>query len=102
MAYVRKLSNKNQPSVINTTNYTPSYILHSYMYKCIYIYKHTYIIPVIFTVKEKTFGIADSNARIISIFRRKLTSQFNEKCVSCIKSLIVTFENYGFYQLESS
>lgn len=32
----------------------------------IYTQTHTYIIPVICTVNEKTFGTAESNTRIVS------------------------------------
>lgn len=33
---------------------------------------------------------------------RKLKTQFNEKQILCIKSLTVTFEDYGFCQLATS
>ena len=32
----------------------------------------------------------------------KITTQFNENQILCIRSLIVTFENYRFYQLTTS
>lgn len=67
-------------------------------------YLYVLYVSVLFTVVDKTSRVANLNPenKHSQDDTRKLTTQFNENQILRIKSLIVTFENRGFYQLASS